>query len=132
MLTLACSDAGYAKTVFDTVDLAGIVAEVCGKIRTLDENCQQPRRDDYGGYAVWRSHPSGIELGDGEARMSVRDSGVGIPARSLPRDPSHANEEGTGLGLAIAKWIVNIHHATKSVESLENQGTAFSVRFRLV
>jgi signal transduction histidine kinase len=65
---------------------------------------------------------------------------VGIPASSLPHiferfyriDPSRANEEGTGLGLAIAKWIVDIHHATISVESLENQGTTFSVRFRLV
>jgi heavy metal sensor kinase len=167
MLTLARSDAGHAETVFETVDLAGIVAEVCGKIRTLAEtkdhtlsmNIADNTAATITGDApslrrlIWilldnaiKYTPSGgaiqvgIEPGDGQARVSVRDSGVGIPASSLPHiferfyriDPSRANEEGTGLGLAIAKWIVDIHHAVISVESLENHGTTFSVRFRLV
>ena len=38
---------------------------------------------------------------------------------------------GTGLGLAIAKWIAEAHHATLSVQSLEEVGSAFTVEFPL-
>jgi heavy metal sensor kinase len=166
MLTLARSDAGHADTAFETIDLAEVVAEVCGKIQTLAETKRHSLTADIavdGSALITGDGPSlrrliwilldnaikytpsggtiqvGLDLEEGEARMSVRDSGVGIPAASLPHlferfyriDASRANEEGTGLGLAIAKWIIDIHHATISVESLENKGTRFLVRFRL-
>ena len=166
MLTLARSDAGHAETVFETVDLAGIVVEVCGKIRSFAEarghafsvtlasqgsafitgDASSLRRliwillDNAIKYTPSGGHIQvGLDLSSEEARISVRDSGVGIPDSALPHifdrfyriDASHGQEEGTGLGLAIAKWIADVHHAVVSVESVERSGTTFQVRFRL-
>jgi heavy metal sensor kinase len=166
MLTLARSDAGHSETVFETVDLASIVAEVCGKIRPVAEakghvlfvnpassgpalitgDASSLRR------LIWilldnavKYTPAGgqiqvgLRIADGEAQVSVRDSGVGIPQSALPHiferfyriDASRSQEDGTGLGLAIAKWIAEVHQAVVSVESAENAGTSFQIAFRL-
>jgi two-component system, OmpR family, phosphate regulon sensor histidine kinase PhoR len=70
--------------------------------------------------------------------ISVRDTGVGIPARDLPRiferfyrvDSARSREEGgTGLGLAIVKHIVQLLGGTVSVES-SGQGSVFYVTLR--
>lgn len=80
-----------------------------------------------------------LETTGSEARVIVQDNGIGIPEAMLPRiferffraDPSRSQVDGTGLGLAIAKWIADIHHATLSVKSKENQGTLFGIAFPL-
>ncbi len=68
--------------------------------------------------------------------VSVRDTGIGIPASALPNiferfyrvdDRRHATETGTGLGLAIVKTIVEQHGGQIMVESTEGQGTEFTV-----
>jgi signal transduction histidine kinase len=74
------------------------------------------------------------------AVLTVSDSGIGIPEALLPRifdrfvraDPSRGEVNGTGLGLAIAKWIAGAHQATLTVQSKEQEGTAFTVGFPLV
>jgi signal transduction histidine kinase len=68
-------------------------------------------------------------------RMTVADSGAGIPAAQLPyvfekfytADNQTTGLKGTGLGLAIAKGIVSAHGGTISVKSQVGEGTAFSV-----
>lgn len=64
----------------------------------------------------------------------IRDRGIGIPAKDLPKlfEPfyraSNVSEmEGTGLGLAIVKEYVNIHRGSIAVESQENCGTSFTI-----
>lgn len=70
-------------------------------------------------------------------RMSVGDTGAGIPRDQLP----HIFEKfyqadtqaplalrGAGLGLAIAKSIVTAHHGSIEVESRVGVGTTFTIR----
>jgi two-component system phosphate regulon sensor histidine kinase PhoR len=80
--------------------------------------------------------------GDGPAqqqalwlRVSVHDTGIGIPAQELPRiferfykvDRARTrNAGGTGLGLAIAKHLVEGHGGRLSADSAEGQGSTFS------
>jgi two-component system phosphate regulon sensor histidine kinase PhoR len=73
-----------------------------------------------------------VDAEDDEVIVSVRDSGIGIPAESMPRiferfykaDPARATG-GTGLGLAIAKHIVQGHGGRIWAESIEGKGSVF-------
>ena len=66
--------------------------------------------------------------------ISVKDSGIGIPADSLKKiwdrfyktDLSRGKDKtGTGLGLAIVKEIVQAHNENINVVSTEGVGTEF-------
>jgi two-component system phosphate regulon sensor histidine kinase PhoR len=68
--------------------------------------------------------------------FEVEDSGIGIPARDLPRiferfyrvDRARSREMGgTGLGLAIVKHMVQTMRGTVRVTSTESRGTTFRV-----
>ncbi|MEO7084015.1 MAG: HAMP domain-containing sensor histidine kinase [Gemmatimonadaceae bacterium] len=69
-------------------------------------------------------------------RVSVRDTGAGIPPEQVPRifekffmadNQSAARAAGSGLGLAIAKGIVEAHRGSISCESMLGAGTTFSI-----
>jgi signal transduction histidine kinase len=73
---------------------------------------------------------------DGEAaRVSVSDTGCGIPEEDLPyifdrfykaRNNVSTSDRGAGLGLAIAKRIVELHGSTIRADSVLNVGTTFT------
>jgi signal transduction histidine kinase len=70
--------------------------------------------------------------GSGWARVEVRDTGVGIPARVLPRifEPFFTTKPvgvGTGLGLAVAHGIVSAAGGRIEAESVEGRGSTFRV-----
>lgn len=79
--------------------------------------------------------------GDGRyGALSVRDTGVGIPAEAIPelfkpfyRVPASGprKTEGTGLGLSIVKAIVDQHRGEVRVESDVARGSVFTVRLPL-
>ncbi len=65
-------------------------------------------------------------------RLTVRDTGCGIPSDLLPKifEPFFTTKEvgkGTGLGLATVHGIVQQHEGWVEVESQEGVGTAFHV-----
>ena len=70
----------------------------------------------------------------------VEDSGIGIPEESLDHiyerfyrvDKSRSREiGGTGLGLAIARNAVIMHRGSIRAESVEGEGTTFTVKIPL-
>ena len=75
------------------------------------------------------------------ARISIADTGVGIPEQDLPKifdrfyrvDKARSREKGgTGLGLAICKWIVDVHGGTINVASQVGKGTIFTVQLPVI
>jgi signal transduction histidine kinase len=73
---------------------------------------------------------------DGDVRIRVEDSGIGIPQRDLTRvlerfyrvDPGRSRRSGgTGLGLSIVRHVVENHGGSVSVESELGRGTTVDV-----
>ncbi len=63
-------------------------------------------------------------------RLSIRDSGIGIPANILDKifDPYFSTkQQGSGLGLAITHSIINKHGGTISVKSTPGHGSTFTI-----
>lgn len=81
-----------------------------------------------------------LEKDKSEAKLQIRDTGIGIPEESLPLifdrfyvvDPSRSKETGgAGLGLSIVKWIAEFHNAEIKIDSRLGKGTTFKVFFPL-
>ena len=72
--------------------------------------------------------------------VEVADTGIGIPEESRSQiyerfyrvDKSHSREiGGTGLGLAITRSAILLHRGSIKVESVEGEGTVFTVKIPL-
>ena len=77
-----------------------------------------------------------LRIGGPAVAVSVVDQGEGIAREHLPRlterfyrvDKARSRKlGGTGLGLAIVKHIVNRHRGAIEVESVEGEGSSFTV-----
>lgn len=80
----------------------------------------------------------GVGKVDNRARISVSDTGPGIPAEDLPHiferfyrgEKSRTRQKdgkGFGLGLSIAYWIIRNHGGQIEVDSTMGKGTTFYV-----
>ncbi len=84
----------------------------------------------------------GLEKVDGRARITVQDTGPGIPEDELPhifkrfyrteKSRTRSEESGVGLGLSIVYWIVKNHEGDIKVESELGEGTTFRVYLPLL
>lgn len=77
-----------------------------------------------------------LERRDDHARLSVADTGIGIPADLQPalferftkaRRPGLRGEQTTGLGMSVMRTIVGLHEGSIWLESAEGQGTTVYV-----
>ena len=110
----------------DTI-INGDLSQITELVYNLTDNAIKYNRD--GG---------SVTLNIGEGSISVSDTGIGIPEKYQDRiyerffrvDKSHSKKiGGTGLGLSIVKHIARCHNASISLESLEGEGTTFTVSF---
>ncbi len=75
-----------------------------------------------------------LSVREGTARVSVRDSGIGMSKSDTERvfekffqvERAHSGE-GSGLGLSLVKRIVDLHAATIDVDSTLGEGACFTV-----
>jgi two-component system, OmpR family, heavy metal sensor histidine kinase CusS len=164
LLMLARADAGLPPLALDRVELTPLVRDVCEQgqllaqarqLELLTDAPEQPVYVDANDPELRRLllllvdnavkyTPAGgritvsVGMGSSGATITVRDTGIGIPASALPHvferfyrvDESRNREAGgAGLGLSIAQWIAERHHARLEAESVMGRGSAFRVRF---
>jgi two-component system sensor histidine kinase BaeS len=81
-----------------------------------------------------------LTCGGSEARLSVQDSGVGIPPAALPHiferfyraDPARSHAEGgSGLGLAIARRLAELHGGKLEAANQTAGGAVFTLTLPL-
>ena len=79
---------------------------------------------------------AGCEVKDGTVLMSVRDTGIGIPADKLDsvfepfvqlKEGLADRESGVGLGLAISRDLARAMKGDLTVESIEGSGARFTL-----
>ena len=162
LLALARADAGVADLRFEDLDLVPHVEKIASEagiltagkgIRFSQELPAIPVQVSANPAAIERLlfilldnavkyTPAGGEItmrlsnGAGNARLEIRDTGIGIDAKDMPHvferfyraDQARSREPGgSGLGLAIAQWIVEMHRGSIEVDSELGRGSRFRV-----
>ncbi|MBE6970721.1 MAG: histidine kinase [Ruminococcaceae bacterium] len=121
-----------------TLQLQGESVEIYGSRRLLQEMvynlCENAIKYNKEGGSVTVS----VTLQQGAPRLTVSDTGIGIPYAHQSRvferfyrvDKSHSKAVGgTGLGLSIVKHAVQYHSARLELRSQPEQGTEITVWF---
>jgi two-component system sensor histidine kinase SenX3 len=115
----------------ETTEVLGDRRQLASAIGNLLENAV--KYSERGG-EVWLS--STIRGSDGCVDVTVRDRGIGIPARDHDRiferfyrvDRARSRDTGgTGLGLAIVRHVATNHGGEVHVESVEGEGSTFTL-----
>lgn len=76
---------------------------------------------------------------DDNLRIDVQDQGIGVPPESVDTlfdlfhqlNREELEQQGTGAGLAICKGIVDIHDGDVKLESVQGEGSTFTISIPL-
>jgi heavy metal sensor kinase len=163
LLLLARADSGVDGLQFAPVDLCDLVRDACDQARILagpkqievraeipesnieliaDEHALRRVLLIFLDNAVKYTPSGGVvslraSIKDGEALVTVKDTGIGISAEDLPHvfdrfwraDKVRSREMGgAGLGLSIARWISERHGGTVTARSEPEMGSTFELR----
>jgi PAS domain S-box-containing protein len=161
LLDFSRIEAGRAQATYIATDLAALTAELASNFASASERASLALEVDcptlptpvYVDRDMWEkivlnlisnafkfTFEGCISVGlrelDGTARLTVSDTGVGIPAAEVPllferfhriegqRSRTH---EGSGIGLALVQELVKLHAGSIAVESKVDRGTTFTV-----
>jgi signal transduction histidine kinase len=161
LLDFSRVEAGRAQATFAPVDLAALTADLASTFRSavergglaLSVECLPLPEPVFIDRDMWEkvvlnllsnafkfTFNGGItvrlEPVPGAVRLTIADTGVGIPAEALPhvferfhriegsRSRSH---EGSGIGLALVRELVGMHGGTIEAESETGRGATFTV-----
>lgn len=111
--------------------LSGVAADIESAFGNLLSNAVKYTPENGVISVTWKDTASGPQL-------VVRDTGIGIPRRDIPRlterfyrvGSDRARQTGgTGLGLAIVKHVLNAHEAQLVIESELGEGSIFTCNF---
>lgn len=132
MLRLQASNRG--------VTLTRRVARGAGEI-VADKGAMQQILINLVGNAIKFTEAGGVinvdaAIEDGRLKLSVSDTGIGIPADKLAcigdpfvqaQDGLGRHYEGTGLGLSLVKGLVALHGGVFAIASTEGEGTVVTI-----
>jgi PAS domain S-box-containing protein len=161
LLDFSRIQAGRIHARFEPVDLAATTAELASVFRSAVEragltytvDCAPLGMPVHIDREMWEkvvlnllsnalkyTFTGGIEVRvqqvDDVARLTVRDTGIGIAEEELPRlferfhrvaDARGRSGEGSGIGLAMVRELVALHGGTITAESEPGAGTTFTV-----
>ncbi len=160
LLDFSRIEAGRARATYQPTDLALLTGELASNFRSACERaglsllveCPPLPEPVYVDRDMWEkivlnlisnafkfTFEGGIEVRlravNGEAQLSVRDSGVGIPKNELARvferfhripGQKGRSFEGSGIGLALVRELARLHGGTVLCESEVGRGTTFT------
>jgi PAS domain S-box-containing protein len=161
LLDFARIEAGRAQAIYEATDLATLTADLASNFRSaceraglrFDVECPALAEPAYVDREMWEKivlnllsnafkftlkGGISVRLRDAGERLelSVRDTGVGIPAEALPRmferfhrvaDARGRSHEGSGIGLALVNELVKLHGGSIGVHSALGAGATFTV-----
>ncbi|MFI7422509.1 SpoIIE family protein phosphatase [Nonomuraea sp. NPDC049684] len=162
LLDFSRIEAGRMQARYEPVDLAAVTADLASVFRSavdkaglsFEVDCPPLDEPVYIDRSMWEKvvlnllsnalkftfdGSIAVQVGvrDGQAVVTVSDTGIGVPAEELPRlferfhrieSARSRSNEGSGIGLALVQELVGLHGGTITAESAEDKGTTFTIR----
>lgn len=162
LLDFSRIEAGRLQAMYEPVDIARVTAGLASVFRSavdraglaFDVDCRQLAEPVYLDLGLWEkvvlnllsnalkftfdgSVRVAVHDEDGQAVVTVADTGVGVPEHEMPRlferfyrveNTRSRSNEGSGIGLALVQELVQLHGGTIEASSTEGQGTTFTIR----